>query len=293
MPKILIFYWEPGSGGDFVNRLLLERPLEYQGIYNKFTLTDQGRFIPSIINFFTNNFNSEHQQWYNRTWTASDCVKVTDYVLQLQCKWFVIPTHRLDQVAFLKTTLKNSYSMGITYPDNMFPIVLKNVCKKILAFDTTTQDIYNKPIHKYLQDKKIFGEFLLSQQLTYGTKIKRCVEDTFDIALPLEELYNMELYAIKSIFENSEHVDGLFSDWFHNQSNLHSYHFDIPKALQQALGYNSRSKLYGDLSLHLDTFDNILIKHYFNKKNIPSFTTLQQASDFFKDHSNIFYKYTL
>jgi hypothetical protein len=287
MPKILIFYWEPGSGGDFVNRLLLERPLEYQGVHDKFTLTDQGRFIPSIINYFTSNFSSEHQQWYNRTWTESDCAKVADYVLQLKCNWFVIPTHRSDQIVFLKSQFKNSYSMGITYPDHMFPLVLKNVCKKVLAFDTTTQEIYNQSIHKYLQDKKKFGEFVLWQQLIYGTKVKRYVEDTFDIALPLEDLYNLELYAIKSLFQNSKHVDDLFTNWFHNQSNLHSYSYDIPKTLQQALGYNSRSIFHGDLSLHLDTFDNILIKHYFNKKNIPSFKTLQQAADFFKDHSNI------
>lgn len=287
MPKILIFYWEPGTGGDFVNRLLLESPLEYQGIHNKFNLTDQGRFIPSIIDFFTSNFSSEYQQWYNRTWTASDCVKVSNYVLKLTCKWFVIPTHRLDQVVFLKSQFTNSQSMGITYPDNMFPLVLKNVCKKVLAFDTTTQEFYNQPIHKYLQDKKKFGEFVLLQQLKYGTRVKRYVEDTFDIALQLEDLYNSELHAIKSLFQNSVHVDDLFSDWIHNQSNLHSYYYDIPTKLQQALGYNSRAQLHGDLSLSLDTFDNILIKHYFNNKYIPSFQTLQQASDFFKAHSNM------
>lgn len=287
MPKILIFYWEPGSGGDFVNRLLLERPLEYQGIHNKFTLTDQGRFIPSIINFFSSNFSSDHQQWYNRTWTASDCVKVAEYILQLKCNWFVIPTHRLDQVVFLKSQFKNSHSMGITYPANMFPLVLKNVCKKVLAFDTNTQEIYNQPIHKYLRDKKKFGEFVLSQQLLYGTRVKRYIADTFDITLALEDLYNSDLHAIKSLFQNSTHVDGLFTDWFNNQSNLHSYYYDIPKTLQEALGYNSRSKLHGDLSLYLDTFDNILIKHYLNKKDIPRFITLQQASDFFKDHANM------
>ena len=285
MTNILIFYWEPGSGGDFVNRVLMERPLEYQGVQEKITLSDQGRFVPKITKFFAENFSSDPKQWYFRTWTAADCAMLANFVSDLECPWFVIPTHRLDQVTFLKSQFENSNSMGITYPNNMFPLVLKNWCKKVAAFDAAIHEIYNKPIHQYLRDKNKFGEFVLSEQLTYGTRLKPSVENTFDIEISLEDIYNSELSGLKSLFQDSEHVDRFFDDWLQHQSNMHGCYYDIPDTLRNSLGYNSKSKHSGDLSLCLDTFDNILIKHHFNTKDIPNFKTLQQAADFFKHYS--------
>lgn len=285
MTKILIFYWEPGSCGDFVNRLLLERPLEYQGVQEKITLSDQGRVVPKITKFFIENFSSDPTQWYFRTWTTADCALLANFVGQLECAWFVIPTHRLDQVAFLKSQFENNNSMGITYPNNMFPLVLKNWCKKVAAFDTAIQEIYSKPVHQYLRDKNKFGEFVLFEQLTYGTRIKPSVENTFDIEISLEDIYSAELSGLKSLFKDSEHVDHLFNNWAQHQSIMHSCCYDIPETLRNSLGHNSRSKRHGELSLCLDTFDNILIKHYFNTKDIPNFKTLQQAADFFKHYS--------
>jgi hypothetical protein len=286
MANILVFYWEPGSCGDFVNKLLLERPLEYQGVHENLVLTDQGRVVPKLKKFFADNFNNNIKQWYQRNWSVADCALLLDFVKQLECKWFVVPTHRVDQVDFLKSQFENSYSMGITYPDNMFPLVLKNWCKKVAASDVAIQEIYNNPVHQYLKNKNKFGEFVLSEQLKYGTKIKLKVENIFDIELCLEDIYNSELSDLKSLFHDSTHVDQFFNDWMQYQSKIHSYHYDISDMLCKSLGHNSRSKYQGDLSVNLDTFDNILIRHHCIKKNIPSFDTLQQASDFFNRYSS-------
>jgi hypothetical protein len=284
MTNILIFYWEPGSGGDFINRVLMERPLEYQGVQEKITLSDQGRFVPKITKFFAENFSSDPKQWYFRTWTAADCALLADFVSDLDCPWFVIPTHRLDQVEVLKAQFKHSSSMGITYPNNMFPLVIKNWCKKVAAFAPDLHEIYNQPVHQYLRDKNKFGEFMLSEQLTRGTRLKTSVKNTFDIEISLEDIYSAKLSALKSLFKDSEHVDHLFNHWIQHQSIMHSYCYDIPETLRNSLGHNSRAKQQGDLSLCLDTFDNILIRHYFNTKNIPNFKTLQQAADFFRHY---------
>jgi hypothetical protein len=285
MTKVLIFYWEPGSGGDFVNRLLLERPLEYQIVQEKLTLSGQGRFIPNIKRFFVDQFGCDLNKWYFRTWTAEDCALLADLITDMKCPWFVIPTHRLDQVNMLKSQFKNSSSMGITYPDNMFPLVLKNWCKKVAAFDPAFQEIYNKPVHQYFRDNNRFGEFALSEQLSYGTRLKPCVNNTFDIGISLEDIYCSELSVLKSLFNDSEHVDHLVNDWLSCQSSMHSYCYDIPETLRKLLGHNAKSVLKGDLSVCLDTFDNTLIRHYFDKKNIPNFKTLQQAADFFNQYS--------
>jgi hypothetical protein len=50
--KIIIFYWEPGSCGDFVNSLLLSQSYEYQSVIENFVYTEQGRLQPKLSKFF-------------------------------------------------------------------------------------------------------------------------------------------------------------------------------------------------------------------------------------------------
>jgi hypothetical protein len=285
MPSIVVFYWEPGSCGDFVNQLFLERPSEYQGVIENTILTDQGRVSPRLTKFFVENFSSNPNQWYLRDWSTPDCDKLLSFVSNLNCKYFVLPTHRLDQVSFLKSQFKNSTSIGITYSDNMFPLVLKNWCKKVSASEPNIQKIYNSPLHQNLRLKNKFGEFMLTQQLTYGTGLRSKVENIFDVEISLEDIYNSDLSALKALFRDNSHVDHFFNIWIQHQSKIHSGCFDVPDIIKHSLGYNSKSKTPGDLTLCLDTFDNILIRHRHGVKGIPNFKTLQQAADFFKHSS--------
>jgi hypothetical protein len=282
--NIVVFYWGPGSGGDFINSLLIERQSEYQSVVENITLTAQGRVTSILSPFFVDNFTGNPEQWYWRNWTTADCDTLIKFVNELECKWFVIPTHRLDQVDFLKSQIKNCRSIGITYPNNMFPLVLKNWCKKVAAVDADIQKIYNQPLHQYLRDHNKFGEFVLKEQLAHGTSLSSSVEYRFDIEILLEDIYNLDLSVVKALLHDHSHVDKRFSDWIQRQSKLYSHCYTIPKQLKQSLGYNSKSKNHGDLSVSLDTFDNMLIKHHCATKNIPKFNTLQQAANFFKNN---------
>lgn len=171
--------------------------------------------------------------------------------------------------------------MGITYPSNMFPLVLKNWCKKIAEFDDALKEIYNQPVHEYLREKNKFGAFVLSEQLTYGTRIKNSVDNVFDIEISLEDIYSSQLSNLKSLFQNSDHVDDIFDNWIQQQSIMYRYFYDVPETFLQSLGYNSRATRPGNLSVHLDMFDNVLIQKHFHTTDIPNFDTLQEALDFF------------
>jgi hypothetical protein len=285
MKKFFILYWEPGSCGDFIHNALLSSNLEYQGIVKHFEHTDQGRIYPVILDFFKENLEHTSHQWYFRTWSVSDCQLLSNFIADTDNRTFVIPTHRIDQVDFLKANLSNSMSIGVTYPVNMFPLVLKNWCRKTAESDVLLDKIYNQPLHQLLRHKNKFSEFVFSEQLKFGSKIKSSVEGQFDIAISLEDLYNKNLAVINSLFQDVTHVDSLFNIWIKDQSIMHRYHYNMPKLLQNAIGYNSKSTAIGDLSVDLDLFDNIAIKHYSkNHKNlntIPNFNTLKQALDFF------------
>ena len=286
MAKIIVFYWEPGSCGDFVHNLLLLRPLEYQGVIENFVHTDQGRVNPKISQFFIETFKHASNQWYLRDWSVEDCTLLSKFIDTLDCNAFVIPTHRLDQTDFLKSQFSNSTIVGITYPNNMFPLILKNWCKKVVPTDVAIHKIYNGPLHKYLKTKNRFGEYVLSDQLKYGTKLRSHVDKNFDISISLEDLYNGNLSTVESLFHDSDHVKQHYNTWIQHQNYLHYHQYNLPTILQQALGYNSKSQCAGNLNCNLDTFDNILITHYCKTHtsltHIPRFNTLEQASKFLK-----------
>ena len=109
----------------------MSTPLEYQSIIENFVLTEQGRVVPRLLSFFVQNFDHVPGQWRARTWSVRDCEILSQYVDILDCNTFVIPTHRLDQIEFLQSQFSNSITVGITYPKNMFPLVLKIGVKKL------------------------------------------------------------------------------------------------------------------------------------------------------------------
>jgi hypothetical protein len=281
MTNIIIFYWEPGSGGDFINSLFLARPNEYKSTLEEISISSQGRAVPVISQFFINQFDHVANQWYLRTWTVGDCDLIKQYTNNSNHEHFVIPTHRLDQVNFLQSQFNNCRTLGITYPVNMFPLVLKNWCKKVAPFDKSVCEIYNKTLHRYLRSKNSFGELVLRDQLKYSTSIKPCVNTHFDVEICLEDLYNRSLITVKSLFNDHSHVDQQFDQWIQKQNILHRYRYPVPVVLDQALGYNSKASQSNDLDVKLDIFDNILIKHHCVDKDMPNFETLQQAANFF------------
>lgn len=274
MSKFFVLYWQPGSGGDCVQQLLLAQGMS--GVIEKFDLTSSGRLSPILAPVFRENFEHEQGQWYWRTWSLDDCVKLKE----LSDGTFVIPTHRLDQVDFLVTQVENCKSIGITYPENIFYLVLKNWCKKVAPNDLTLAKIYNKPQHKYLKDNDVFGEFILSEQLKFGTEIKSSVKVPFDISISLENLYNSNVSDLAQLITIDSNVDALFASWLSSQSKLHTYRYHIDTRLEQALGYNSTAEKTNNLDISLDIFDNILIKHHF--PSVPNFNTLEQANNFIK-----------
>lgn len=274
MSKIVILYWEVGSCGDFIHHLLLSSN-EYHGVIENFNIDQQGRVVPCVDHI--------DDMWYLRTWSEQDVDILLTNVNKSGKKTFVVPTHLLDQAFFLKSRLSDSIIVGVSYPYNMFSLVLKNWCKKVAAYDKNIIEIYNQPLHQYMRKNNQFGEYMLSEQLKFGTQIKSSVDDQFDICISLEDLFSKNLKIVNSLFQDQTHVRGMFDSWITKQNCIHQYKYNFPLILQQALGYNSKAQSVGDLTCPLDTFDNILIKHYLNTptQTIPKFQNIQQALDFF------------
>jgi len=291
MPNILIFYWEPGSGGDFIQSVLLNDSIRYTGVITQFTSTNLGRVVPSINPQFKEMFNHSTNQWYCREWTNDDCVVLLDTIKNHTAKTFVIPTHRIDQVWFLKEQLVNSTTVGITYPKNMFPIVLKNWCKKVAQHDVYLDKIYNQPMHQHLKKNKVFGEFVLKEQLRFGFHIRPFVDDCFDIELSLEDLYIANATVLESLVDDLSVVLDKMQQWLSFQSFILQGHYRVNSILKNSLGYNSKATTVNKLDPELDLYDNILIKEFCSSNtlinDLPTFKTLSEADCFFNNIKNI------
>jgi hypothetical protein len=285
MSKIIVLYWEPGSCGDFVHSTLLHATQEYKGIPSKFRIESSGRVVPVEVRpFIKENFSCIDNLWYELNWTTDGADKLSEYLNENHITQFVIPTHRYDQVEVIKSKFDEVVTIGITYPVNMFPLVLKNWCKKVAAKDPILQKLYDNQAHQTLIKNGVFGEYMLSEQLKFGSNIRNSVDECFDVNICLEDLFNQDLTKVKQLFMDSSHIDYMFNGWFKQQSTLHKYHYGIPDALKQALGFNSRAVIEGSLDTELDIFDNILINHYTGTKHSYTFKTLDQATNFFKDY---------
>ena len=284
MNKFLVLYWEPGSGGDLIQRLLLLQYKKIQGVVADFTLSKEARVVPVLTEQFQHEFDHDEEYWYFRTWSKDDCVRLNSICKDLDCEYFVIPTHDREQQLFLEQNLNNASTIGINYPENMFLGVLKNWCKKNSPYDHRLSKIYNKPVHDYLKKNNSFGEFVLSEQLKYGSRIKKQVNDNFDYCISLENLYNRDLSDIEMLLDDTDSTQDVFDQWLSKQNPIYQYQVDICDELKHALGYNSKLLHQSKIDLPLDAFDNVLIKHRFSKvsQNFPRFGTLLEANNFIK-----------
>lgn len=281
MFNIIILYWEPGSGGDFVQSLLLSDN-QYRGVVTNFNFTESGRIFPTLDLAFKESFGSN--LWYFKEWSEEDCCTLADIIKAENITQFIIPTHRFEQIAVLKKYFSNSISVGITYPKNMFPVVLKNWCKKVAHTDPYLDKIYNQPVHQYLKNNNVFGEFVLKEQLRFGTRLRTSVEDVFDVAISLEKLYVADMSDINLLLKDQSMIHDNLRRWLSAQSPIQQYCFTVHPNLKDAIGYNSKASCPGESSIELDSFDNILIKEYCSTntliKNVPIFKTLKQADTF-------------
>lgn len=279
MNKIAVLYWKPGSCGDFIQSVLLSDSQNYTGVVGDFQQTTNGRVLAK--NSFC-NLNQKNNKWYLNDWSKKDFQHVNQLLSNNRC--LIIPTHRLDQVDKLKRHWNNCVTIGITYPETLNNLVLKNWCKKVAFEDHRINKIYNKPMHNYLKKNGVFGEFIFKEQLKYGSNIKKSVCYNFDINIPLEEIYAKDLSSIKSLVSDHKIVNFHFNNWISQQNILYQYNYNINKNLKKTLGYNSKAPYQDNIDISIDLFDNILIKHVNKHINIkfPIFSSLAEANDFFK-----------
>jgi hypothetical protein len=288
MNNVIICYWQPGSGGDTVQHLLSLDSKFYTVVQN-FDLEDSGRTVASTLPWFKDNFSHEPGKWYWRDWSSKDLDMIFSCPDLLTSKTLIIPTHRRDQAIWLKENIPNSTTLGICYPKNMYLFVLSRWCKKVATSDSSVAEHYQTPLFQTLRKQKLFGAYVLKDQLKFSSSILQEVLPEWDFNLQLENLLLGDVSILKSIGLDINLINSVLCNWIREQKMLYLWQWNINNDLKTALGYNSRAPLSTNLELSLDEYDTILIQHWLSQHHLPKhkLSNLEQADNYFKKINNM------
>jgi len=281
MSNLYCMFWVPGSCGDILQHILSQNPGVCTGA--NYDLNAQGRTVRSITQEFSILFPSEPNQWLLRSWTARDCDQLA---IMAKSQTVVIGTHDYNQVKFLKEYLDSSIEIvGISYDQNMWPIVLKNFCLKVAEFDDNINREYqsqNPSLYKKFKKNNQFGAWVLQDQLLHNTRIPKTVNYLFDYTICLERLLIGDLQWV-SQFQTTESLS-LFQQWLSIQNLFgRTKMLDNPDLIA-CLGQNIAATIEHPLPIVLDNYDKIFIKHYIKEHNLSTCraSTHYELVDFFK-----------
>lgn len=184
---------------------------------------------------------------------------------------FIIGTHRIDQIIKIPSVVAAT-TIGITYPRTMFPLVIKNWCKKNVNDSTEMHQIYFKDkraLFNKLQTNNLIGPYILKQQITANNcNIPKYVDHRFDIALELEDILNHNLSAIDSMLDQDAYQ--VFDEWYSSQDCLYKQHISSNQHYVACLGSNQKVSSHSDLPIRLSDYDQILVANYCKVHSLPA-----------------------
>lgn len=285
MANVIICYWQPGSGGDTVQHLL-SLDSKFCTVIQHFDLETSGRTVAKTLPWFRDNFDHEPGKWYWRNWTHTDLDMIYSCSDFSEDKILIIPTHRRDQAHWLKKNILNAKVMGICYPKNMYLCVLSRWCKKVAVNDSSVSQHYQTPVFQTLRKHKLFGAYVLKDQLRFGSNILQEALPEWDLNLQLEDLLLGDISILKNIGLNLESVNSVLWSWIHEQNILYRQQWNLSNNLKTALGYNNQAPVSADLEVLLDEYDIVLIQHWLNQHQLAlpkhKLSTLGQANEYFE-----------
>jgi len=292
--KIILLYWQPGSGGDHLQQMLLYFKNQVQGVAQSSIIDDNGRVNQVLSAQWKEMFPPGPEGWYLRKWSTADAAKLKGILPTLKSPYFVIGTHDLPSINILKQSLGDSMiSLGITYGQNMHPLILKNWCKKVGPVNVRITEHYTEAVHEYFKDKGVFGAQVLKDRLKQGNFVVSSQADRFDLSISMESMYiNNFDKMLKSL---GLIADSAFKDlgvtWLQNQSILHQCQFPRHQYFESAVGYNPLALVTTSQALPLDIYDNLLIRNWCKTNlkltQLPRLNNTQQAFDFFNNLNQI------
>jgi len=198
-----------GSYGDITRYLLASTG--YSNVKDDAYITESGR-----VTFKYKKLSGDmNYKRYIDSWSKEELENM------LRSSPFLISTHILDQVKYIKNTLKDKIkTVGITYTSDQYEKILRNWIIKVGVNEAFLIDCFGEQdrltIEKF-KEKNLYHEYLFRKFTQYPNNyIPQQVDNIFDINLPFEVLESGDLDSITKILDivlEKPAID-FFNSWF-------------------------------------------------------------------------------
>lgn len=217
----LCLYWAPGTFGDLVVSFLITQ--QYLTAMTAPYINSQGRVCFDYDKQWSDLFRldpTSHNHDYWREWSVDQLAVLNNL------DKFVICTHNLDQCTQIKEYFNSQITtIGITYTEDFYDLILSTVIKKVLADDSDVLSILetNQPqLVKLYKETDKWEEFLYKVFSKNKSHIipSHVTADSFDLSIPMTKLIAGDLAFIETVlnFKLSPNDVEFFNRWYSRQN---------------------------------------------------------------------------
>jgi|688.fasta_scaffold443001_2 hypothetical protein len=209
-------YWAIGSCGDIIQWIFSQNNVHT--VISDAKINTEGKVdIVGSANLQDKLSLSDFDQFYLRSWSESDL----EILSGLQP--FLIGTHRLDQVDII-SSITNTITVGITYTEQYFDIILRAWVKKVGQFDNNVYLAFaeqDKLLVDRFKSRNLYQDYLFKKfKESPPFYIPHCVTQKFDINIPFEIIAEGKIEELLNLlnFNLSAKDIEFFNTWYSMQS---------------------------------------------------------------------------
>ena len=159
---------------------------------------------------------TDFDQFYLRAWDKSDLEMLSGL------QPFLIGTHRLDQVDII-SSIANTTTVGITYSEQYFDIILRAWIKKVAQFNTEVYLAFaeqDKLLIDKFKSQNLYQDYLFKKfKKSSPFYIPQCVTQKFDINIPFNIIAEGKIDELLNLLNFNLSDDGInfFNTWYSMQ----------------------------------------------------------------------------
>tara|TARA_E500000331_G_scaffold346989_1_gene386576 strand:- start:2549 stop:3448 length:900 start_codon:yes stop_codon:yes gene_type:complete len=274
--QLILFFHEPGAGGDCVLKILDGATLHGKKLRttHDFTVNDEGRATPKLRDEYSALIQNtdtvqEHSQVGKdmeviRRWLNHALSKNEILVLRLCEDWQV--------VVDIQKAIKETFTITMQVPTNMHQCAMKNRHKVLSDYAYFGDETFEKL--KAVDKKKALG-FLYTKMLASGEGVvfddKVTNYEQVDYFCSIEHLYTdrfVEQLTTDLDIDIHNEAKKFHTAWLGQQSPLYKFKLSDDERFKKCFGYNSKSK-HSDRSFELDWIDKSFLLYYQKSNNLP------------------------
>lgn len=273
--QLILFFHEPGAGGDCVLKMLDGATLYGKKLRttHDFTVNDEGRATPQLRQEYSDLIDKpesvqEHSQ------VGKDIQVIHRWLDHARSKNEILVVRLCEDwktVIDIQKAIEGTFTITMQVPINMHQCAMKNRHKVVSDYAYFGDENFEKL--KAVDKKKALG-FLYTKMLASGEGVvfddKVTDYEQVDYFCSIEHLYTDRFAEqLTSDLKIDIHNDAkkFHGAWLDQQSPLYKFKLSDDERFKKCFGYNSKAK-HSDISFELDWIDKSFLLYYQKSNNL-------------------------